>query len=119
MISKDKHIILLNWNIEGLNRDLNEVQQTMERVFAFGFNTTMGEAKYFFPNHVLNFDLFYLSKFMDEIMVGISGAVADHIEKMANHSIEMDANHHKHPNGASYDLNPHLLRCLFVLCKYS
>ena len=41
----------------------------MEKVFTFGFNIVMHLVKCFFSDHGLNFDLFSLLKFMDEIIV--------------------------------------------------
>ena len=50
----------------------------MERVFTFGFNTMVSEAKYFFLDHGLNFDFFDSSKLKDKIGPRTSREVADH-----------------------------------------
>ena len=55
MMVEDEHIVLLNWNTEGLNRNLNEAYQVMERDFAFRFNTFVDKAKYFFLDRSFNF----------------------------------------------------------------
>ena len=77
-MAKDEHIVLLNRNIEGLNRNLNEAHQAMKRMFTFGFNTTIGQEKYFFLDCGLNFDFFNPSKLMAKIIARTTGTIVDH-----------------------------------------
>ena len=92
MITKDQHIILLNQNIEVLNRYLNEVCHTMEEVFIFGFNITINQLKYFFVDYNINFDLFDPSCLMDEIRARISQVVTNQIGAAVDQTIEIDVN---------------------------
>ena len=106
MTNKDEHIVLLNWNIKGLNKDLNEAFQIVERVFTFGFNITAGQAKYFFLDYGVNFDHFEPSKFMDKIMVSANGVAINYTKEMVDYFIEIDIDLLNNMDKAPCDLNP-------------
>ena len=64
----------------------------MQKVFTFGFNIVMDQAKYFFPNHGLHFNQFNSSKLMDKIKADINGIAIDQTKRVANQNFEMNAN---------------------------
>ena len=67
IIEVEKCIIDLEKHINVLNMELDEVKRGVEVAFAISFNEAMKQAKHFFIDNELNFNLLYSSKILEDI----------------------------------------------------
>ena len=54
--------------IDYLLQELSQAKSIVKRFYDFNFQTATDQVKHFFVDKELNFDLFYLSKFMLDIL---------------------------------------------------
>ena len=75
MKGKDQRIAKMNeQQFSRLNLKLDEAKGIIEDAFQVGFHEVMRQAKHFFSNKELNFDLLDSSKFLEDIL-GLGGKI--------------------------------------------